>query len=157
MRRLSDDQDYNLWALLAQTRHAAFKARQKELDRYNIRPRRAAILYIIQAIGDEATPAEISRWSFREPHSTSVLLGAMEKEGLIKKSKNLHRKNQIRVELTEKGREAYNQTLNRESIHEIMSCLSEEEHQQLRVYLEKLLDKTLKWIAMRNGVDLPPS
>jgi hypothetical protein len=44
-RRLSDDEDYNLWVLLAQTRHALFKVRQKELDQYNLRSRRAAVLF----------------------------------------------------------------------------------------------------------------
>ena len=143
-RRLSEDQDYNLWALLAHVRHAMYKARQKELDRYNIRPRRAAVLFVIQAIGGMATPAEISRWLFREPHSISVLLSAMEKEGLVKKSKDFNRKNLIRVELTEKGHEAYNHSLKRTSVIEAISTLSEDERQQLASYLERIRDTAIK-------------
>ena len=156
-RRSSDDQDYNLWVLLAQARHAMFKVRQKELDQYNLRPRRAAVLFVVQAIGGHATPAEISRWLFREPHSISVLLSAMEKEGLVKKTKDLDKKNLIRVELTEKGLEAYEKSNQRGSIHEIISCLSEEEHQQLRAILQKLLDKALRKLAVENEIFLPPS
>ena len=58
---LLSDRDYNLWVLLAHTRHAIFEAREKELRLFNITARRSAVLYIIQALGDKATPAEISR------------------------------------------------------------------------------------------------
>jgi DNA-binding MarR family transcriptional regulator len=138
------DQDYNLWILLAQTRDAILKARQKELDQYGISTSQAAVLFVIQAIGDRATPAEISRWLFREPHSVSTLLSRMEKQGLVRKVKDLDRKNLVRVVITEKGREAYYQSTKRESIRGIMSSLSEEERQQLTSSLRKLRDEALK-------------
>ena len=65
----------------------------------------------------------------------------MEKQGLVRKVKDLDRKNLVRVVLTEKGREAYYHSTKRESIHQIMSFLSEEERQQLRHCLQTLRDK----------------
>ena len=138
------DQDYELWVLLHQPRDAVFKAREKELSPYGISTMQAAVLFIILAIGNEATPTEISRWLFREPHSVSNRLSRMEKEGLVTKVKDLHRKSLVRVALTEKGRQAYYQSAKRESIHQTMSSLSEEERQQLRSYLVKLRDQALK-------------
>lgn len=79
------DQDYELWVLLHQPRDAVFKAREKELSPYGISTMQAAVLFIILAIGNEATPTEISRWLLREPHSVSNLLSRMEKEGLVTK------------------------------------------------------------------------
>ena len=103
-----------------------YKARTRELFQYGITPAEAAVLVIVQAIGEKATPAEISRWLFREPHSISGLLARMEKQGLVRKVKDLDRKNLVRVVITEKGQQAYQQSTKRESIHRIMSSLSEE-------------------------------
>jgi len=130
-----------------------FKARGKELSRYGVTVEQASILFVIQAIGGKSTPAEISKWMLREPHTISSILTRMEKEGLITKRKDSSNKGQVIVALTEKGRQIYSQSIKRESIREIISCLSEEEHNQLGSLLEKLRDSALNNIAK---VDLPP-
>ena len=150
------DKDTELWVLLGQTSTAMFKARQKELHPYNITARKAAVLYIIQAIGDKATPAEISRWLFRKSHSISELLIRMEKDGLIRKAKDLDRKNLVRVALTEKGHEAYHQSMKRESVQKIMSSLSKKEHQQLKSCLQTLRVKALRELGMEQEIPFPP-
>jgi len=66
------DEDYNLWVL---------RARQKELDQFDISVIEVGVLVVIQAIGEKATPSEISRRIFREPHTVSALLNRMEKGG----------------------------------------------------------------------------
>src|SRR4030042_5989847 len=114
---LSTDQDYNLWVLLRQTRDAMVKARGRELEKYGISSIQAAVLFTIQAIGAEATPAEISRRLVREPHSVSGLLNRMEKQGLITRVKDLPKRNMVRVVMTNKGREAYEQSTKRLSMH----------------------------------------
>ena len=141
--RLYEDEDYRIWTLLAQTRALLYMARGRELIQYDITPRQAAALFAIQAIGSKATPAKVSRWLCREPHTVSSLLSRMEGEGLIRKTKDLDRKNLVRITLTEKGKKAYDQSLRRESIHEIMPALSKEERQLLSSCLEKLRDKAL--------------
>jgi DNA-binding MarR family transcriptional regulator len=151
------NQEHNLWLLLGLTKDAISKARRRELYRYNIRARRAGVLFVIQAIGDHATPVEIARRLFREPHSVSELLSRMVKEGLVRKVKDLDRKNAVRVVLTEKGRETYYQSTKRESIHKIMSSLSEEERQQLWALLEKLYYKALEELGMNRELSFLPS
>jgi len=151
------DEDLNLWWLLDQARHLVFRVRQKELDAYNISVRQAAALLVIQAAGERATPARISRLLLREPHSFSESLDTMEKKGLVRRVKDLERKNQVRVVLTEKGREVYYQSTKRKSIHLIMSSLSEEERQQLRHCLQILGNKALKELGIEHGMLYPPS
>ena len=146
--KMFNDQDYRLWVLLNQVRDAVLKARQKELDQYNISATQAATLLVIEAIGPKATATEISRRLFRKPHSVSGragILSRMEKKGLVMRLKDLHRK-KIRVVLTEKGREAYYQSTKQESIRQIMSSLSEEERQQLTSSLHTLRDKALAFL-----------
>ena len=53
--------------------------------------------------------------------------------------------------MTEQGREAYRtERVNRESIHEIMSCLSEEECRQLRSSLQKLIAKARETLGVED-------
>jgi len=114
---------------------------------YGITPEEAGVLFVIQAIGWRATPAEISRRLMREPHSISGLLRRMEGKGLVKRVKDLDRRNLIRVTITEKGLEAYNQSTKRGSIHRIVSAISKEDCQKMKVCLEKLWVKALKEIG----------
>jgi len=80
----------------------------------------------------------------------------MEKRGLVRKRKDPDRKNLIRVDLTEKGKQAYEKSSGRESIHHIISALSKEEHQQLSLYLQKLRDRALEELKPEYEVPFPP-
>ena len=143
----SSDKDYELWVLFNQVRDVLFKARQKELRLHGITSTQAEVLFVIQTIGNKVAATEISRWLLREHHSVSTLLGRMEKEGLISKTKGLHTKRPPRVVLTEKGRQAYYQSAERASLHKAMAVLSEEEHQRLSSLLRQVRDEGLKELA----------
>ena len=140
----NSEPDYILWVLLEQAQSATFGAREKELSKYSTSPMQTAVLFIVDAIGSEATPAEVSRWLLRKSHSVSGLLDRMEKDGLVKKSKDLHRKNLVRITITNKGHKVLEQSKKRESIRRVMSVLSEEERLQLQSSLKKIRDKALR-------------
>jgi DNA-binding MarR family transcriptional regulator len=72
----------------------------------------------------------------------------MAKAGLVKRTKDLHRRNWVRVTLTEKGQQAYKQALKRKSVQKIMSSLTESERQKLKSLLETLRNKGLKELGM---------
>jgi DNA-binding MarR family transcriptional regulator len=138
-------QDCELWMLFHQTCDAIIKARENALRKQiGISRMQASVLFIVNAIDGPATPAEISRWLFREPHSVSGLLNRMEKDGLIKKVKDLERKNLIRVAITEKGEEAYRRSWDVTVVPEIMSSLSRKKRENLRAYLEILRNRALE-------------
>ena len=152
------DQEYNLWVRLTQAKDVIFRAREKELSKYEITAMQAAVLFTIKAIiatEGKATPGKISRWLFREPHSISRILSRMENESLVNKTKGSGKKNEIDITLTEKGENAYVQSLTRESIYVIISCLSEEERQQLDSSLKKLFDKGIEYINPIKKVPFP--
>jgi len=144
----NSNQYYELWVLLQQASDAMFEARENELREYGITAMQAAVLYIVKAIGDEATPAQVSRWILRKPHSVSGILQRMEKAGLVKKTKDLTRRNLIRVTMTDKGRQALSQSMKRKSFQRILSSLSEDERQQMRAQLRTVRNKGLKEIGM---------
>ncbi len=146
------DDDYNLWWLVLHTRRAMYMVRAKELFQYGITPEESAVLFVVQAIGYRATPAEISRWLLRKAHTVSGLLKRMEKKGLIRTVKDLERKNLIRVVITEKGQGVYQKSAKRECIHRITTYISKKERQQLKASLGKLRDKALEEL----GISKPP-
>ena len=115
------DEDMESWIWIAQVRHAIYKARIRELGRYNIANRESMVLWVILVLGDKATPSEIARRLLREPHSVSEFLDGMENSGLINKVRDLKKKSVVRIEITEKGLEAYYKTTKAESIHRIHS------------------------------------
>ena len=145
---LSMDEYHSLWWLILYTRRAMRKVRAKELAKLHISPEESGVLFLSQALGHDATPAEISRWLLREPHSVSSLITRMEKEGLVIKVKDLKRKNMLRVEPTSKGKRAYEESEKTHSIHRIISALSKDQRRQLRTHLETLLDKSLEELGI---------
>lgn len=147
---LGEQRVFELWAALIQAHDTMLRARQNELKDRNITMMQASVLFIAKSIDAPPTPAEISRWIFREPHTVSVLLTQMEKQGLVRKVKDLDRKNLVRIEITEKGEEAYRRSREDATvIGEIFSCLASEEAEQLQTYLECLRDNALKKLGGR--------
>ena len=140
--------DYLTWMLLLQTRDVLLRAREKELRQYGISAEQAWVLFILQAISYRPTPTDIALWMLRKPNTICSLLSRMERKGLVRKTKNSVRKNWVRVELTEKGQQAYYQATKMKSIHKAMSCLSEEKRKQLNLCLSTLREKQLKKLGL---------
>jgi len=132
-----------LWWILRQVNNVTLKAMENELRLSGkVSYMHGTILYLVKAIetttGKQATPSEISRWLIREPHTISTLLIRMEKQGLLRKTKDLERKNIVRITLTDKGEEALRQAMKTDTIVNIMSYLSDKEQDCLRTHLETL-------------------
>jgi len=155
-KELFADEYFNIWILLSHVRKAIFRAQEKELLRHDITPEQAEALFCIQVIGDNVTPTALSRCIIREPHTTAGLVRRMEEKDLLRRTKDLPRKNMVRVELTEKGKQAYKISSRRESMHKIMSCLSARELRQLRKILEKLRDNAFSELGISGEALWPP-
>jgi DNA-binding MarR family transcriptional regulator len=137
------DESYNLWLQLFQTRSALFKARQNKVGKY-IHFNMAAALVTIWAQNGKTTPAVLSRRLFLEPHTVSELVIRMEKKGLITKKKDAKRENIIRISITEEGRRFCLQAVQADFVRKIMTCLSDEQKEQLRTCLQILYQAALK-------------
>lgn len=146
------EKEFKLWVMLEHAHSAVFAAREKELAQYGTSPMKTAVLFIVQSIGSEATPAEIARWILRKSHTVSGLLDRMEKDGLITRTKDLPKKNLVRVTITAKGKKVLRQSMKRESTRRIFAVIPEKDRQQLYAQLEKLRDKGVKL----SGFPKPP-
>jgi DNA-binding MarR family transcriptional regulator len=137
------DEYFVLWIMIAQTKDAILKARQRDYARFNISNERRAVLWNIQNNGGHATPVEISRQLFRELHSVTGLLERMEKEELLIRYKGAGR-SKIEVKLTKKGLDIFNQSLHNETDKRIFSVLTKKQRERLATYLFKLRGRVIK-------------
>lgn len=149
----STSHDCEVWVLLHQVSDASIRAREKELAQFGLSFIESEALYVIQAVGRNATPAQISRWLYRRPHSISDLLKRMEKKGLVKKSKDLEKRNMVRVSLTAKGKRAYENSLKTISISRILEAIPKEDMIKLASYLKAIRDKAI--IENGESINLP--
>ena len=150
--RTDRNRKFELWAAMHQARDTMARCRERELRKSGagISGIQAAVLWIVKNIDGPATPSEISRWVFREPHTVSTLLTQMEKRGLITKTKDLERRNLVRIEVTEKGEELYRRSRDTAGvIDKIISCLSQEESDSFLACLKKLRGEALEELGGR--------
>lgn len=153
-RGLSErERDFRLWVLLVQVSDSMHRAREAELWECGITIEQAAIVYVVVSLGHlglKATPARISRWMLRKRHTVTEILNRMEKEGLIRRTQDLEKKNMIRVSLTAKGKKAYQLSGKGDVVHEILAALSPKERQRLRELLRKVRDKAFEKIGLKH-------
>ena len=141
------DRDFSLWALIIQARDVLFRARDNELNKFGITAVEARALFIISFIGEQVTPAMISRWMLREHNTVTALINRMESKELITKRKDPDKKNSWLISLTDKGKVAYENSLKREAISAIFSVLSEEERENIISILQKISDETIRYMT----------
>ena len=143
MRNYGTEKDtrFQLWRLLMDTTTLMSKVRHRELRKHKVSSNTTAVLQCIMSLGNSATPAQIARWLIREPQSISGILTRIEKRGMIIRSTDPHRRNVLRISLTEKGKQTYYKVSKRESVHRMMSYLSKEERQQFTRLLKKIQNK----------------
>ena len=149
----------DLLVIIGWTRDIIRKVRQKELAPYGLNPDKAAVLQVIQNLGGSAKANDIARQILRQRHSAHELLRRMEKSGLLKETGDIHRKNGVVFELTDKGREAYNHVVKRPLQHKIFSSLSNEQREELVASLRTIYDRARKTLEENrtSSIDIQPS
>jgi len=145
----NSNRENEIWILLNQAQHAAERASETEMRQLGIPKMHAEVLSLIKNTEGPVTPADIARLLFREPHTISGLLNRMEKQGLVKRIKDLKRKNLVRVAITDRGERAHRKMADAEVIHEVLSGLTAKEQEELKRYLDKIKKRSLEELRKR--------
>ena len=130
--------EYNLRMLLYLTEEAVNRARHAQVTKKGLTRPDADLLFLVQSLGESATPTELSRWLKRRPPTVSEHLDNMQARGLLKRLAIRGNDKSKRIVLTKKGREALQEAMERDIIVSVMGSLTEKEHGQLWQLLEKL-------------------
>lgn len=154
---LDGEKEYDTWILLSRVYHMIAKLRRLELAKYNVQPVQAYILFILQALGGEASPTELTRYAYEHKSAISDILIRMEKQGLINKSKKIVGNGRVKVKLTEKGEEALRLSSERALLKKVMSGLTPEKAAQLESCLELIRDNAISQLDTEEKQVVPPS
>ncbi len=147
-QQIKADKDYTLVAQIMQVADILVKVRERELLPQNLSATGAAILFLVDAMGKDVTPARITRMLLREPHSISGILMRMEVQGLVKRTKDMERKNLIRITLTAKGEKALKQAMKLEGTMHVLSKLTAAQQKELRATLTALKEAGMKELRL---------
>ncbi len=128
----------NLHMLLYLTVTALHEARKAQLAEMGLTPADSDLMFLVDALGESATPASLSRWFQRKPPTVSVQLDRMEARGLVERRAIQGNKKSKRVVLTGKGRASLEDAMEEDIIAALIGSLSVREHEQLWRLLEKL-------------------
>ena len=126
------------WENLAVTYMTLQRARELELARCSLTIPQAGVLYFLKTSKEPLTPMKLSRRMNRQPHTVSALITRMEDQGLVKTTKDLQKKNWVRVSLTKKGDEAFKRQMTQKAARNATSCLSKKEVDSLNTICKKL-------------------
>jgi DNA-binding MarR family transcriptional regulator len=147
-QQIKADREYTLVAQIMQVADILVKVRERELLPQNLSATAAEVLFLVDAMGEGVTPARITRMLLREPHSISGILMRMEKQGLVKRTKDMDRKNYIRITLTAKGEKALRQAMKLEGTTHVLSKLSATQQKDLRATLTALKEAGVKELRL---------
>jgi DNA-binding MarR family transcriptional regulator len=142
--QIKADKEYTLVAQIMQVADIIVKVRDRELLPQNLSSTAADILFLVDAMGEDVTPTKITRMVLREPHSVGGILMRMGKQGLLKRTKDMEYKNQIRITLTAKGQKVLKQAMKLEGTTSVFSRLSAAQQKELKSSLTALKDAGMK-------------
>lgn len=142
-----------LWSTFNQAYWAMIRVAEQEQRALGLTMIQAAVLYWVKTSKAPPTPADLSRLLFRRPHTTLDLLGRMEKQGLVSRTRDSRRKNVSRIVLTDKGEQAFKSQKEVRGIAGILSELTPEESEIVLVALEKMRKKAIE--ELKSGLSAP--
>lgn len=136
---------YDLWVMLARTTDALQCIRQNHLRQYGVSPEQLATLNSIISLSSSAEEgtsiAEISRLTFRQPHTVSEMIARLEKMGLVTRTKISPTQNLVSITVTEKGYEIWKEAHDEKISKKIFSTLTKAKRERLYSYLEHILNE----------------
>jgi DNA-binding MarR family transcriptional regulator len=136
------DEYFQLWVLMAQTKDAISRLRERDYARYGINNERRAILYILDNNGGHAKPVDIARELFRELHSVTEMIKRMEKAGLVTRHKGSGR-SKVDVRLTDEGRDVLQKSQDSVPDERVFSVLTKSERKRLAKSLWKVRGRVI--------------
>jgi MarR family 2-MHQ and catechol resistance regulon transcriptional repressor len=148
-----------VWILLHQTLNSVIKCEDKVYAKSGLTTQQHAILMAIKNANSPATPTQIADWVDRNLNSITLIVDRMEKNGFVKRVRDIQDRRSIRLSITEKGEQYLKNSAQSgwDLIQDIFEVLSDEDIQTLKGLLEKVRyqaieksyrDKTIKEIMI---------
>lgn len=110
------------------------------LKKYGIGQTTLGIMYLLVTHGGSMTPTDLSKKIFRTKQAITLAVDSLEKGGLVTREPIGGDRRTRRIKITRKGLDLVKETMadRRELIFSVMSCLGQEEMEQLSTTLKKV-------------------
>jgi len=135
------DSDLKVWILVGDLHHKMFWLRQKELTPLGITATQLRILRLVESLGSKATISVVAKAVNRRIDVISRQTMVLEKDGLIKRTKDRPKSSLLTINLTEKSIELLKVAKHSDGMRRVLSVLTKEERQQLDLILNRLSTK----------------
>jgi MarR family transcriptional regulator, lower aerobic nicotinate degradation pathway regulator len=145
------DKDHDLFMFLSRARYLAYRARERELQRFGLTPEQVGILFVIKASEEKLSPADIARLFLLQRHTISSMVERMEEKGLVKRNPDPQNKNRLILSITEKGNASFRLSTKREPVHRIMQTLEASERAVFIQCLEKIAAAASKELSLEEN------
>jgi len=133
------DKQLATWSLFRKTFAKLQRIAEDDLRKYGTTPSQFSILWNLSV--EESTPmSELSKQSACVNSNITSIIGRMEERGLVKRVQDKKDRRVVRVELTNDGKELYNQTVlpHKQFLAKMLECYSEDELSDLNKLLDKI-------------------
>jgi len=124
------------------------KCEEVVFGKIGLTPQQHAVLIAIKYINDPVKPTDVARWLDRNTNSITLIIDRMEKDGLVKRIRDLRDRRSLRLVMTQKGKEVLEQATvpGWELVQELLSCLSEEDMETFNGLMEKVREKAFQYL-----------
>ncbi len=142
------DQRLMTWLLCHQCYNLVFKCEDAVFAKAGLTTQKHAVLAAIKYINDPVTVTEVAHWLDRNPNGISTLVDRMEKDGLVKRARDLRDRRSVRLVMTRKGKDIFEQATisGWELAQEILSYLSDEDIRTLNSLLDRIREKAFEYL-----------
>ena len=137
------------WFLLHQTYNLALKIEEVAFANLGISPQQYCIIMVMRYMQGPTTVKDIANWLDRNSNTISVMLDRLEKDGLVRRSRSLKDRREVRIVITKKGKEIADQAavLGWRAIQKILCSIPEEDLQSLVNIMETIREKSLDFLG----------
>ena len=149
----SESESLKAFILLHRTRDLIFKCEERAVVEFGCTMEQCTLLLAMQYLDPPVRVTDIARWMERSVNSASMLVDRMVKAGLVKRTRALQDRREVRVVITSKGEQALELATPGvwKIIQELSSPLSGEDTRTLIRLLESLRDKAHEHLSPGNG------
>jgi len=143
------------WILLHQTYNLVSKVEEKVFVQLGISPQQYCILMVMRYMQGPATVKAISNWLDRSGNTISIMLDRLEKDKLVRRTRSLSDRREVRVVLTNKGKEIVDQAtlLGWELIQHILNGTPEEDLESLQKIMETIRERLFDYLEKGKTIE----
>jgi DNA-binding MarR family transcriptional regulator len=137
---------------LQQTRDLLFRCEDQAVAEFGITAEQYSVLMAIEDLVEPVRATDIARWLAHKVNSVSMLVDRMVKAGLVERERDLPDRRAVRLFMTSKGKQAFEQATPAVSklIEDLLSPLANEDKGTLISLLEALEGKALSHLNSKN-------